>query len=71
MDTDANTTKQVPAPKVIPTLADSNETGLDQISGSKHKGFSPVGHRVHAVVDAIAHIHIKSPRLTKERFVAR
>ena len=28
-------------------------------------------HHFHAVVDAIAHIHIKPPRLTKKGFVAR
>jgi hypothetical protein len=27
-------------------------------------------HHIHAVVDAIAHIHTKTPRLTKQRFVA-
>ena len=27
-------------------------------------------HHIHAVVNAIAHIHVKPPRLTKERFVA-
>jgi hypothetical protein len=27
-------------------------------------------YHIHAVVDAIAHIDIKPPRLTKERFVA-
>ena len=29
-----------------------------------------VCHHIHAVVNAIAHIHVKPPRLTKERFVA-
>ncbi len=31
---------------------------------------SPPGHHIHAVVNAIAHIDIKPPRLTKQRFVA-
>ena len=30
-----------------------------------------MGHHVHAVVNAITHIDIKPPWLTKERFVAR
>ena len=29
-----------------------------------------IGHHIHAVVNAIAHIDIKTPWLTKERFVA-
>jgi len=29
-----------------------------------------MSHHIHAVVNAIAHIHIKPPRLTKESFVA-
>ena len=36
-------------------------------------GIRPLGtisHHIHAVVDAIAHIHIETPWLTKERFVA-
>ena len=31
----------------------------------------PIGDHVHAVVDAIADIHIKPPRRTKQRFVLR
>ena len=31
---------------------------------------APCEHHFHAVVNAIAHIHIKPPRLTKQRFVA-
>ena len=41
--------------------------------GTEQDAVGPVGpacHHIHAVVDAIAHIHIKTPRLTKERFVA-
>jgi len=30
----------------------------------------PLSHNIHAVVNAIAHIHIKPPRLPKQRFVA-
>ena len=32
---------------------------------------SPMGRDIHAVMNAIAHIHIETPRLPKERFVAR
>jgi hypothetical protein len=30
----------------------------------------PIRHHIHAVVNAVAHIHIKPPRLTKQGFVA-
>ena len=41
--------------------------------GTEQDAVGPVGpacHHIHAVVNAIAHIHVKPPRLTKERFVA-
>ena len=33
--------------------------------------FRAIGHHIHAVVDAIADIHINPPSLTKQRFVLR
>ncbi len=31
---------------------------------------SPAGRDVHTVVNAVAHVHIKTPRLPKQRFIA-
>ena len=43
--------------------------GVGQWGGNLSLDFSPI-HSFHAVVNAVAHIHIKTPRLPKQRFVA-